>query len=298
VEIDSSHYSGDNLVCIVGCPRSGTTWLQKLLACHPHVHTGWESYLLHKYVGAQLRAWRTDLKLQAEGYLSVGMASYLTEEEFIGVLKTYMCKLLQPMVGELGPGDLFIDKTPSHALYLPEITELLPAARIIHVLRDARDVVASILASSQSWGEYWATDHPRKAAKWWVAHVEAVRTAKLTIAPGRFCEVRYEDLVASPAACLSRVSEFLNLAWDEGGIQNAISQNCLARSKGGDSTKIPLKGEFGRSSGPFVAEPDGFVRSGQVGGWKRELSWLAKLSVWIKAREAMRKAGYEWTFPI
>src|SRR6185437_13587512 len=102
-------YTGENLVFVVGCPRSGTTWVQRLLATHPCVRTGQESDLFDIYVGPQLRAWQLEL----------------TE---------YLLRLLAPMIAELKPGELFVEKTPSHILYLPEIHKLLPAARFVNVL--------------------------------------------------------------------------------------------------------------------------------------------------------------------
>jgi hypothetical protein len=43
-------------VFLVGCPRSGTTWVQRLLACHPGIATGQESNLFEMYIGPQLRS--------------------------------------------------------------------------------------------------------------------------------------------------------------------------------------------------------------------------------------------------
>ena len=52
---------GSNLVFLVGCPRSGTTWLQRLLAGHPDVHTGQESNLFKDYISPQMRAFEAGL---------------------------------------------------------------------------------------------------------------------------------------------------------------------------------------------------------------------------------------------
>lgn len=51
-------YGGHNVVFLVGSPRSGTTWVQRLLASHPQIQTGQESHLFAAYIGPQLRAWR------------------------------------------------------------------------------------------------------------------------------------------------------------------------------------------------------------------------------------------------
>jgi hypothetical protein len=45
-------------VFVVGSPRSGTTWLQLLLAQHPAVATHQETHLFHNYLGPLERAYR------------------------------------------------------------------------------------------------------------------------------------------------------------------------------------------------------------------------------------------------
>src|SRR5205085_953700 len=55
-------YAGANLLFVVGCPRSGTTWIQRLLATHPCVRTGQESDLFDLYIGPQLRTWQHELE--------------------------------------------------------------------------------------------------------------------------------------------------------------------------------------------------------------------------------------------
>src|ERR671933_387616 len=123
---------GQRLVCIVGCPRSGTTWLQRLLAGHPNVRTGQESDVFDIYLGPQLRAWRRELDPDSSGRGGVGLACYFDDAGFTRALRRYAVDLLEPMLGGLGPDDLFVEKTPSHALYIPEILELFPQTRFIH----------------------------------------------------------------------------------------------------------------------------------------------------------------------
>src|SRR5258708_16130926 len=67
VEMLTPEYSGSDMVFVVGCPRSGTTWVQRLLATHPRIRTGQESDVFDQYIGPQLRAWEQELKPQASG---------------------------------------------------------------------------------------------------------------------------------------------------------------------------------------------------------------------------------------
>ena len=71
---------------------------------------------------------------------AAGPPAYFREEEFLAILKKYLLGLLKPVIDQLQPDELFLEKTPSHALFIPEIKELLPECRFIHLLRDPRDV--------------------------------------------------------------------------------------------------------------------------------------------------------------
>src|ERR1700682_5616707 len=75
-------YTGANLLFVVGCPRSGTTWVQRLLATHPGIRTGQESDVFDQYIGPQLRTWQHELDPQASGRGGVGLGCYFQDGEF------------------------------------------------------------------------------------------------------------------------------------------------------------------------------------------------------------------------
>jgi len=290
-------YAGHNLVFIVGCSRSGTTWLQRLLASHPQVSTGQESFLFYKYVGPQLRAWREELRRASSGDPSagrggVGLSCYFREEEFAAVLRSYMLRLLEPMIGNLQPSELFVEKSPQHALFIPEIKQLLPDSRVIHIMRDPRDVAASLMAASRSWGSEWAPRRPHRAARMWTQHVRAVREDAKDLPASEYCELKYEELWAAPEATLKKVSDFLGLEWTGNTLQDAVTANRAEAVRSGGGTPLRVYGEVAKRIGSVVREPADFVRSGRPGGWKHDLSPWERLVVWFIARKTMREVGY------
>jgi hypothetical protein len=288
-------YAGENLVFIVGCSRSGTTWVQRLLSCHPQVRTGQESNLFSDFIGFPLRKWRRGLSLRERG--GVGMACYFTECEIFELLHNFMRTLLQRMLEPLSAGQFFVDKTPGHALYLPEIAEFLPASRVIHVIRDPRDVVASLLAASRTWAKEsaWAPDRAHDAAAVWVRTVNSVRNFRKRAKPGQFLELRYEALHHSPLQALQEVRDFIGLAWPEEEMRTALESNRMIGPSGSLLSQpiIPLAGQAALVSGPEVIDPAGFLRKGVPGSWKSDLSLGEKLSVWRVTRLSARKNGYQ-----
>lgn len=286
-------YTGHNLVFIVGCPRSGTTWLQRLLACHPQISSGQESDVFDMFIGPQLRAWRYCLDYKQSGR-PVGLSSYLRESEYLTALRHYMMNLLEPMIGSLQEGEMFVEKTPSHALFIPEILQMLPECKIIHVLRDVRDVVASLLAASRSWGQYWAPKDAHSAALMWVQHVQAVRDSAKKLSSTQFYELRYEDLTSDTERVMTDVSSFLNLPWTGESLRIAISDNRIEKAKKDGGTPIPIRGELGSLLGPVTKEPEGFVRKAQPGSWRDELSSQDLLKISQVAQVTMLHVGYDW----
>lgn len=290
-------YRGENIAFIIGSPRSGTTWLQRLLACHPDVRTGQESHIF-AYVGPQIRTWRNHIDTNHGGRGGAGLPSYFQEDEFMALIREYMVKLLQPMVGNLKQGELFVEKTPNHALFVREIAAMLPSSRVIHILRDPRDVTASLLTASKSWGGRWAPSTARSAARVWVRHVCAAREASRWLPREQFLEIRYEDLSRHPTRTLSEISGFLGLAWDQRQLEEALEQNSVENTRRGGGTPIPLGGEFKDASGPVAKTTPEFVRRAQPGAWQRDLSRRDKVQVWMVARNVMAEVGYRWALPL
>jgi hypothetical protein len=282
---NAAKLTGGNLIFIVGAPRSGTTWLQRLLATHPQIQTGQESRLF-EYVGHLLRQWAIDSRSSKnKGIGSVGMICYLTNEEFFTIQKNYLAAMMSPMVKGLSPGQFFLEKTPSHALFIPEIMQVLPQARIIHIIRDPRDVIASLLAASRGWGHRWAPRHAKKAANLWCRYVAQTRNAKSLVPAENYLEVSYEKLCANPKAELRSLATFLKFEWSDEEIAAAITANTADVLRENKGTQIPLHGEAGKQIS-HLQNLDGFVRKARPGTWREDLTLLERWQVWRVLRKS------------
>jgi LPS sulfotransferase NodH len=288
-------YAGNNLIFLVGCPRSGTTWLQKLLASHPRIRSGEESHFFSLYVGPQLRAWKNQKTYHfndGKGH-AAGPPAYFREEEFLDILRNYLLALLKPVVSCLQPDELFLEKTPSHALFIPEIKELLPESRFIHLLRDPRDVVASLMAASRTWGATWAPSDAGVGAAMWLQHVQAVQAAASNLTGQEFYELSYEKLWDFPRETLKDLARFLGVTWTDDAITSAIETNQADVMESG-GTPIPVYGEVGARTGAIAKLPRGFVRKARPNVWKSDLSMRDKIKVWRATRKSIAKTGYAW----
>lgn len=99
---------------------------------------------------------------------------------------------------------LWGDKTPVYMTELPVLSEVFPAARFIHLVRDPRDCA---LSSAHTWG-----DSPLRTAQRWADRTRACREAGRALGPERYLELRYEDLVGDVRGVLGRAFGFLGVS--------------------------------------------------------------------------------------
>ena len=148
-------------IFIVGCPRSGTTIVQAMLARHPQVLTLPETALFERLYGDLSARWcdrgvssRPRLGMQL-GFARQGGRRALARLQWklgagtaraplrMGACVERFVQLLDDLTVEAGR-NLWIEKTPNHLLYIPEIERHVPEARFVHVVRHGLDVLASI----------------------------------------------------------------------------------------------------------------------------------------------------------
>ncbi|MDH2902160.1 MAG: sulfotransferase, partial [archaeon] len=266
-------------------------YVKSLLAYHPKVRTGRESFLFAWYLGPMIQNWNRPTG-KAGGY--AGLRAYLTNDEFHEVLYETSDRLLGFMAPNMQADDIFVEKTPNHVYWIPEILEVYPNARFIHVLRDARDVTASMLAASKTFGKNWAPRFAFVAARRWTKHVSAARQAKKKLPMDQFYEIRYENLRSNPAKELRSLVDFLKLEWSERELLEAIEKN---DPKNRSIRGSEIRGEYAKVYGSTVERRQGAVRKARPGSWKQDLKFYEKWQVWIFARSKMKEVGYPWQYP-
>ena len=140
-------------VYIIGSPRSGTTWLQRLLAALPNVASPQETTLF-KYLAPMFETWQHQRRrIERLAYehengdsLSdrvVGLPAILTDSDLITVARQ-MHESVRREALRLSPGaHVFVEKSPDHALFTELINSVVPEAYFVHVIRSPYDAVNS-----------------------------------------------------------------------------------------------------------------------------------------------------------
>ncbi len=204
---------------IVGAPRSGTTLLRLMLDAHPALAIPPETGFLPNC--AKL-AEDQDAGPAALARLLLGYGGHAGPRPDFGIAPDRLGAAL----GEVAPFSVadgvrafyriyaarhgkarWGDKTPGHVFAIPAIAALLPEARFIHLIRDGRAAAASIrpLWFAPSHDIAVLAGHWRDAVR---AGLDAARAGYPVL------ELRYEALLADPAAVLQRACAFIGLDYD------------------------------------------------------------------------------------
>lgn len=208
---------------VLGSPRSGTTLLRSILCAHPDVFIPPEN-------GAFLRMIRVFMSLRTstwdavvtgvldafrEGYEFDKWAIDLDTAKLAATSLPPEARSLVALIDLLyaGYGETHApgkrswgDKsTPGNYDYLGKLSLVFPNALYVHIVRDGRDCVASCIRAGFFDESYY------EAAYAWRDNVKACRRLGGHLAPGRFLEIRYEELVSSAPEAVARLCEFLRL---------------------------------------------------------------------------------------
>ena len=207
-ELSARDILGARLIFAGGCPRSGLTLLRRMLSPHSRIECGPDTGLAPS-IAMQWQAFAQqlgdlharDFDLQAED-MRQAMAALLT-----GLFETPLTRF---------PDHVLIEKTALNVAVFEHLGRLLPEARFIHVVRDGRDVAASLL--ERDWKDANGTPFPHvtrldAALKYWSDLVTLGLKAERAL-PGRVLRVPYEELVRRPKATLTAVCEFLDLEYE------------------------------------------------------------------------------------
>ena len=269
----------DAFAFVGGCPRSGTTWLQLLLARHPDVYTARETHLFDRYIEPLLGSFRNEGDLSSDDGMHGFVGDRELEEEIIAPLAE---KVMTLYAGGRRGESLILEKTPGHIRQFPLIQRIFPGARFIEVVRDPRAVLASWKAASRErWGG-WTRKGSLDVVFTWVRYALAGIDAKSRLADD-VITIRYEDLHEDPADVLCSALAHLRLDCDDALIAEAVSSLEINRIK----KQLAAGGALGH----FREERENFFRKGQVDSWKDELTPDEVSMVGLVCGEIVRSRG-------
>ena len=265
---------------IVGSGRSGTTLLQLLLCGHSRLHIPPETWFLQPLVA----------RFPLTGALSPEDAAAATETIVSGYrwpdmeIATEEFRAAAAALPSPGLADLvrlvyrfhltragkprFGDKTPPYIDIVPQLAELFPGARFIHLIRDGRDVAISFADA------HWGYAYQGRRFEW----THAIRRGlsyRDTPYASQLLEVRYEDMVGDVAGTLRRICDFLGEAFEPEMLE--------WRER---ITQVPERQRYHHGK---LARP---ISSDAIAVWRRKLSAAECFLLEASLRRDLDRLGY------
>lgn len=218
-------------VFIVGCPRSGTSFLYHLLLSaggFAEFHTQMNVFDVLEPIYGNLGVTRHKKKmmrewLQSKAFRVSGLEAAEIEAKVMVECRSAsdFLRIVMDEVAHQQGVERWIDSTPTNIPHMLRIHRDFPEAFFVHIIRDPRDVALSLEKRSWSRPLPWEKDKGLLAAGlYWEWIVRKGRGHGSRLAP-KYMEVRYEELVQQPRQALARVGNFIGHDLDYDRIQEA-----------------------------------------------------------------------------
>jgi len=287
---------------IVGHPKSGTTWISEILNGHPDICCMREGHFffreddyntlanalnssenLRQWSSRNFNNWSKDLNSELLYFNRLIIQFYLQREA--------------ERTGKLIIGD----KSPSY--HLTQMAKLFPEAKVIHIVRDGRDVAVSMaFHRSKETYRYMSKENEKKLdlkigrlvndnslhalpnsfietiANTWKHEVRTCRRQGKSLFGENYLEITYEELSVKPEPVIRKILSFL-----QADATNSVIKTCLHSARFEAMSRGRKRGE---------EDVNSFFRKGIVGDWKNVFTERNKSQFDKIAGNLLKKLGY------
>lgn len=115
---------------------------------------------------------------------------------------------------EAGPKIRWVDGTPEYSFHIYGLRKLFPQALFVHLVRDVRAVVRSMINFHRVTGIQLVANE-EEAYRYWMRTVSACLTAERAYGPTVLHRVRYTDLIGHPETTMRSLFDFLGELYAE-----------------------------------------------------------------------------------
>jgi hypothetical protein len=194
----------DHPIFIIGSPRSGTTILATSLSKHTALWTSGESDILYHLFNAQ-HIDRVYEEATARPYTWLKQES-VTRQEF----RVALGAGINALFTSRSENKRWIDQTPLYTLMADVLADMYPNSKFIHIMRDARKVVRSMMGFGYSRStDSWVYDFG-EACRTWREYTDSAMEFQQRL-PERCMTVRNEHLADEPIEGFAELLRFLGL---------------------------------------------------------------------------------------
>lgn len=207
-----------NIIFLMGLPRSGTTLLQRLLTVHPEIASVAEPWVLLPL----LSCFNEQMTASAYGHQSLkhAIADFCVEyPEFQTEYDAHVRSFIADIYGKLAGGKkYFLDKTPRYYLVAEELHRIFPASKFVYLFRNPIAVFDSQIDTFCSGRLYRLP----------FIYLDLMHGLNLLAAPvghgkAHIYSLKYEDLCADGATVLQEICAHLAVDYRPDMLNNFTS---------------------------------------------------------------------------
>ena len=272
----------NRLILLGGCPRSGTTLVQNILDSHPDVLGGPE--FLHLVDIMQLRS-KLLISVEKE-WISL----FCSAAEVDAYIRGFVEKLLLPLADK-NNSKLLSEKSPDNVQVLFQLAEVFPNAKIVHIVRDPRAVVASLLKTAARAREKGESPAPfaRDASSAISYTSRCLRSGfeAATRKPEQVYTLVYERLVEDPEAETKKLCDFLDLPWSDAMLDPAGKEHL------GEAAITVNSNEIWYDKDTYYSNPN----TDRLTKWREELAPYAQILAnrRFASHAELKQLGYDFS---
>jgi hypothetical protein len=281
---------------VVGAPRSGTTWLHRMIWEHRQVAALETELTVFTYLGQWDKRYQQEKFHIDNKHWRQGAPLLFTEEEFYQGLRGLADEAYTKVLKANPEATHILDKHPGYSLHVPLIARLIPQSRFIHIIRDGREVAVSMISANRRLG--FGAGEVRGASTEWHRNITHARRAGAALGPERYMEVRYEDLMDHTATELEKIFKFTGLPLSEDEADRIAREYSIERKQvsSGDAHLNALRRTPGAIWKARLSLEERWTMAHMVGHMLLELGYAGTSDWWALRRgDGLRMAMYRWT---
>lgn len=251
---------------VVGCGRSGTTILGKVISLNPHA----------KYLSEPYHLWQAiDPRMDVTGlHSSPDDARFFMEADDLTQHAKNRYERLITKAGKQGVHQCVIEKTPHNAGKIGWIEAAEPDAKIVHIVRNGLNVIRSIdrlstnptytIAFKSNYNQWWGTNgakwkalskegsargyfsdeidsvrsNAQKGAYEWLVSIGELDRWRDQLGD-RLLEITYSQLTSDPGKTCEMIAKHIDIPSPDSWIEQAREMVSAERINKGDDLMLP-----------------------------------------------------------
>jgi len=147
-----------------------------------------------------------------------------TQEELGQKLSTFLYQCFNSFLQKENK-EVFIEDNTWSVLYAKSLFDLTLDAKLVHIIRDPRDVIASLMH------QRWTPNELKHVVEWYKHVMETWSKNKATLSKNQFIEIKLEDLIENTKGTLTSLCSFIDLPFEEALLDISLKNSNTGRFK-------------------------------------------------------------------